>query len=79
MKDQQECHITVLSLGNSLPKAVLQKILALGANEVIGLDDPEFEHLDPFNTARALTDGITKVGDYDLVFMGRQAGDWATS
>ena len=76
IKDQQECKITVLSMGKRSPKSVLQKVLALGADEVIAIEGPEFENLDPFNTAQVLANGIKKVGDYDLVFMGRQAGDW---
>ena len=42
IKDSQECKVTVLSMGNLLPKAVLQKALALGADEVIGVEGPEF-------------------------------------
>ena len=76
IKDTKECVITVLSMGKSLPKAVLQKVLAVGADEVVGLEDQEFENLDPFNTAQVMANAIKKVGDYDLVFTGRQAGDW---
>lgn len=76
IKDKQDCRITVLSLKETLPKALLQRTLAVGADEVIGLEDPEFEDLDPYNTARALADAIKKIGDFDLVFTGRQAADW---
>lgn len=76
IKDSQECKITVLSMGKALPKAVLQKILAVGADQVIAVEDSDFDNLDPFNTAQVLSDAIKKVGEYDLVFTGRQAGDW---
>ncbi|MBN1227864.1 MAG: electron transfer flavoprotein subunit beta/FixA family protein, partial [Deltaproteobacteria bacterium] len=76
IKDVQDCRVTVLSLGKTIPKALSQKILALGVDEAIALEDPEFEHLDPFNTAQAITGTIKKVGDYDLVFTGRQGADW---
>jgi electron transfer flavoprotein beta subunit len=76
IKDQQECKITVISMGKMLPKAILQKMLAVGADEVIGVEDPIFDNLDPFNTAIALTSAIQKVGEYDLIFMGRQSADW---
>jgi len=76
LKDQQTCRITVLSMGKKLPKAILQKILAVGADEIIGIEDPVFENLDPFNTAKALTAAIEKIGQYDLIFMGRQSADW---
>ncbi|MCG6893649.1 MAG: hypothetical protein LJE65_08600 [Desulfobacteraceae bacterium] len=76
IKDGQDCKITALSLGAELPKSLLQKLYALGADEVIGIEAPEFEHLDAFSTANALTRAIEKIGDFDLVFMGRQSADW---
>jgi len=76
LKDAQECKITVLSLGRSLPKAILQRTLAVGADEVIAMEGPEFENLDPFITGLALANAIKKIGPYDLIFTGRQAGDW---
>ena len=76
IKDQRECKITVLSLGKTLPKAVLQKVLAMGADEVIAIESAELENLDSFNTAQVLARAIEKVGQHDLVFMGRQAADW---
>jgi electron transfer flavoprotein beta subunit len=76
IKDNQECKITVLSLGPDLPKSLLQKLYALGADDVVGIEDAEFDNLDPFSTAGALTKAIEKIGDFDLVFMGRQSADW---
>jgi electron transfer flavoprotein beta subunit len=76
IKDQQTCRVTVLSVGNRLPKPVLQRVLAVGADEVIAIEGPEFENLDPYNTAQVLANAIKKLGDYDIVFTGRQAGDW---
>lgn len=76
IKDQQECKITVLSMGKMLPKVVLQKALAVGADEVIAVEDAEFDNLDPFTTVQALTSAIKKVGDFDLIFTGRQSADW---
>ncbi len=62
LKDQRDCKVTVLSIGKALPKVLLQKILALGADELIALEDPEFDHLDPFNAAQVLADAIKKKG-----------------
>jgi electron transfer flavoprotein beta subunit len=63
-------------MGNDLPKAVLQKALALGADEVVGVEGPEFEDLDAFSTAQAMSNAIKKIGEYDLIFTGRQSADW---
>jgi electron transfer flavoprotein beta subunit len=76
IKDVQECKITILSMGSSLPKAVLQIPLATGADEIITVEDAQFEHLDAINTAHALAAAIERIGNYDLVFTGRQASDW---
>jgi electron transfer flavoprotein beta subunit len=76
IKDNQACKITVLSLGPDLPKALLQKLYALGADDVIGIEAPEFENLDAFSTAAALARAIEKIGAFDLVCMGRQSADW---
>jgi electron transfer flavoprotein beta subunit len=76
IRDGRECKITVLSAGKALPKAVLQKALAAGADEVVALEDAQFEYLDSFATARVLAKAIEKIGGYDLVFTGRQGADW---
>jgi electron transfer flavoprotein beta subunit len=47
----------------------------MGADEVYHLDDPAFLGGDAFATARALAAAITKLGDYDVIFCGKQAVD----
>ncbi len=76
IKDSNECKITILSMGKRLPKAVLQKSLAAGADDVITLEGPEFDDLDPFTSAHILASAIKKIGNCDLLFTGRQAADW---
>ena len=68
--------ITVLSLGKKVSDTVLRKSLAAGADELILLQDNAFEKLDSHSIAGALADAIRKIGEYDLVLTGRQAGDW---
>jgi electron transfer flavoprotein beta subunit len=77
IKDQhKECKITVLSMGKMLPKAILQKALAVGADEVVGVEGPEFDNLDAFSSAQVMSNAIKKIGGYDLIFAGRQGADW---
>ena len=76
IKDSQDCKVTVLSLGKTLPKALLQKALAVGVNEAFAVEDPAFENLDPFSTAQVMANAIKKIGEYDLIFTGRQGADW---
>jgi electron transfer flavoprotein beta subunit len=75
-KDKAGNKITVLSLGNSLIRDVIKKPLAMGCDELVLLEDPAFEEGDSWSTAKALAEAIKKIGEYDIVFCGRQAADW---
>jgi electron transfer flavoprotein beta subunit len=76
IKDKQGGKITVLSLGNKLSLSVLRKSLGVGADELVLLEDEAFEGGDAWSTAIALASAIKKIGEYDLIFCGRQASDW---
>jgi len=76
LKEEIGAKITVLSLGKKVSDTVLRKSLAAGADELILLQDGSFEKLDSHSIAIALADAIRKIGEYDLVLTGRQAGDW---
>jgi electron transfer flavoprotein beta subunit len=76
LQEEIGAKITVLSLGKKVSDTVLRKSLAAGADELILLQDEAFEKLDSHSIARALADAIRKIGEYDLVLTGRQAGDW---
>jgi electron transfer flavoprotein beta subunit len=68
--------ITVLTMGMGLPRDVAKKPLAMGADELVILEDPAFEGGDSWSTAYALAMAIKKIGAFDLIFCGRQAADW---
>jgi electron transfer flavoprotein beta subunit len=68
--------ITALSLGNNLARDVVKKSLAVGADELILLEDEAFEGSDNHATSHALAAAIRKIGEYDLIFCGRQSSDW---
>ncbi|MFH0728458.1 MAG: electron transfer flavoprotein subunit beta/FixA family protein [Pseudomonadota bacterium] len=76
LKEDAGGKITVLSMGKKLSDSVLRKALAAGADELILLEDNAFEKLDSHSTATVLASAIKKIGAYDLVLTGRQAGDW---
>ena len=76
VKDAQGGKITVLSLGKDFVMDVIRKPLAMGGDELILLQDPAFENGDSRSTAYALAMAIKKIGEYDLIFCGRQAADW---
>jgi len=48
----------------------------MGSDELILLEDEAFEGGDSWSTAYALAMAIKKVGQFDIIFCGRQAADW---
>ena len=76
LKDAKGGKITVISLGNSLVRDVVKKPLAMGADQLILLEDPVYENGDSWSTAYALSMAIKKIGSFDIIFCGRQAADW---
>jgi electron transfer flavoprotein beta subunit len=76
IKEELGGKITVLSLGRKVSDTVLRKTLAAGADALILLDDAAFERLNSLSVAFALSQAIQKIGAYDLILTGRQAGDW---
>ncbi len=76
IKDAQGGKITVISLGINLLRDVVKKPLSMGADELILLEDEAFAEGDSWSTAYALALAIKKIGEYDLIFCGRQAADW---
>jgi electron transfer flavoprotein beta subunit len=75
-KEELGAKITVLSMGKRVSDTVLRKSLAAGADELILMQDDAFEKLDSHSIASALAGAIRKIGEFDLVLTGRQAGDW---
>ena len=76
LKDIHGGKITILSLGINLQRDVVKKPLSMGADELILLEDPAFVDGDSWSTACALAAATKKIGQYDLIFCGRQAADW---
>lgn len=68
--------VTVISLGTNLLRDVVKKPLSMGADELILLEDEAFTKGDSSSTAFALAAAIKKIGEYDIIFCGRQAADW---
>ncbi len=75
IKDAQGAEITVISAGMNLAKPVLRKAVAVGADELILLEDKAFDNLDSYASASLLAAAIKNAGNYDLVLCGRQAAD----
>jgi electron transfer flavoprotein beta subunit len=75
LKDTQECRITVISAGRTVPKAVVRKCLAVGADDLVVIEDEILDNADSQTTARVLAAAVRKLGEFDLVLAGRMAAD----
>jgi electron transfer flavoprotein beta subunit len=77
IKDAQETQVTVLGLGKTFSIDVMRKLLAMGADDMILVQDPAIEDsIDSRITAQVLSAAIKKIGAFDLILCGRQASDW---
>jgi electron transfer flavoprotein beta subunit len=76
IKDARGGKITAVSMGANLLRDVVKKPLSMGADELILLEDEAFTDGDSWSTAYALAMAIKKIGEYDIIFCGRQAADW---
>lgn len=79
IKDANNAEITVVSIGNNFVMDVMKKPISMGADNLVLVQGPEFENLDPISTARALYESIKQIGLPDLIICGRQASDWDNS
>jgi electron transfer flavoprotein beta subunit len=76
IKDAKGGKITAISLGANQLRDIVKKPLAMGADELILLEDEAFDGGDSYSTAYALAMTIKKIGEFDIIFCGREASDW---
>lgn len=74
-----ETTVTVITMGPPQAREMLQECIAMGADEAILLSDRALGGSDTWATSNALAAGIRKLGDFDLIFTGRQAIDGDTA
>lgn len=67
--------VTMVTLGPERARESILKGLAMGADEVYQLSDEAFQGGDAYATAKALAAAIKTLGEYDVVFCGKQAVD----
>jgi electron transfer flavoprotein beta subunit len=77
IKDTQEAKVTVLAAGKTFSIEIMRKLLAMGADELVLVQDPAIDDtVDSRVTAQLLSAAIKKIGEFDLILCGRQASDW---
>ncbi|HYP54183.1 MAG TPA: electron transfer flavoprotein subunit beta/FixA family protein [Pyrinomonadaceae bacterium] len=71
--------ITVLSYGAPTAEDSLRKALAMKADAAALVVNDGHAHPDPLTVARVLAAAARKLGAFDLILTGREAGDWGAS
>jgi electron transfer flavoprotein beta subunit len=79
LKDQFGGTVTVLTMGPLQAAEVLREALYRGADRVVLLSDRHFAGADTQATSYTLKCAVDKIGNYDLLFCGRQAIDGDTA
>lgn len=74
-----DTHVTVVSMGPPQAQEMLFECIAMGADEAILLSDRAVGGSDTWATSNAITAAIEKIGEFDLIFAGRQAIDGDTA
>jgi electron transfer flavoprotein beta subunit len=75
LKEAKGGTITIVVMGVNLLREVVKKPIAMGADELILLEDEDFTKGDGWSTANALALAIKKKGEFDLILCGREASD----
>ena len=73
IKEKHGGKITVVTVGSSDAKERMKELLAMGADEVVLIPQPE--HFDYHVIAHLLAGAIKKIGLYDIIFCGEASID----
>lgn len=79
MKEQNGAHIASITMGPPSALSVLQESLWMGCDQAALLTDRQFAGADVVATAYTLSQGIKKIGPFDLIICGKQTTDGDTA
>jgi electron transfer flavoprotein beta subunit len=71
--------VVAITMGPPQAKEMLQECMAMGADTAILLSDRLLGGSDTWATSNAISAGIRKAGEFDIIFTGRQAIDGDTA
>ena len=78
LKEKHGGTVSVLSMGPPQVEGALREAISFGVDEAYLLTDRAFAGADTLATAYTLAAGIRKIGNQDIILMGRQAIDGDT-
>ncbi len=78
-EQQQNVEVVVFSMGPPQADTVLREAYAMGADQCILLTDRAFAGSDTWATSKIISSALKKIGNYNIIFCGRQAIDGDTA
>ncbi len=79
IKGETGANVTVITMGPPQAKDILLEALGMGADKAVLVTDRLFAGADTLATSYTLMSAIKKLGEYDLIFAGREAIDGDTA
>lgn len=79
IKETQDANVNVISMGPPQAEAVIREAYMMGADAGYLLTDRKFAGADVLATSYALSQGIRKMGDCDLIICGKMTTDGDTA
>ncbi len=79
VKEQHGGSVVALSMGPPQVQEALREVVSMGVDEAFLLTDRQFAGADTLATSYTLARGLARIGEYDLVFCGKQAVDGDTA
>jgi electron transfer flavoprotein beta subunit len=79
VKDKFGGSITVVTMGPPRASDILRECLYMGADQAVLISDRKFAGADTLATSYVLAEAVKKIGNYDIIFAGRQAIDGDTA
>ncbi len=72
----KDLEIVCVAAGDRFNADVMKRALAVGADQLILVQDPSLETWNSYPIASALAAAIRQIGGADLILCGRQGSDW---
>ena len=70
--------VTVITMGPDMAKEALRECLAAGADRAVLLSDRAFANADTLATSYVIASAAKQLGEFDLIFCGKESLDGAT-
>ncbi len=79
LKERFGGEVVAISMGPPQAEEALREVISMGVDRAILVCDRKFAGADTLATSLTLSAAIRKVGDFDIIFTGKQAADGDTA